>query len=398
MSRRSSGPHLWRRADIYDKSGKLTHHATWIIIDGTRQRGTGCALEDIAGAERALAEYIGKKHVREIQSAKHPPNEIPIAAVLDKYLADVVEARFEERAPNKREIYVAQKAGKPIPETLFIQVGGHARPKETGGRIAFLLEWWGSKTLDQVTGENCRAYVKKRGIQYGSRRELEDLRAAVNHYIEEGLCDANIKVWLPEKSPPRERWLTRHEAAMLIWRAWSYREMQNWRATDRRTRKHVAKFMLIARYMGSRAGVICSASIEKVRPKTGAWIDLANGLFYGRGQYERQTKKRKQMVRVPPKLLAHLRRWARNGQQYAVEWNGKPILRVTKAHDSVVKDVGLSDVTPHIWRHTAVTWAVQKPNPDLWKIAGYFGMTVEMLEKVYGHHNPAAFAGLHNSL
>ena len=30
----------------------------------------------------------------------------------------------------------------------------------------------------------------------------------------------------------------------------------------------------------------------------------------------------------------------------------------------------------------------QVPGGDLWQIAGFLGMTVEMLERVYGHHHP----------
>ena len=44
------------------------------------------------------------------------------------------------------------------------------------------------------------------------------------------------------------------------------------------------------------------------------------------------------------------------------------------------------DVTPHTLRHTCATWLVQAGRP-LWEVAGYLGMTVEMIERVYGHHN-----------
>jgi hypothetical protein len=52
----------------------------------------------------------------------------------------------------------------------------------------------------------------------------------------------------PPKSLPRERWLTREEGARFVIKAWRYREKQNYRATDRRTRKHIAKFALVALY------------------------------------------------------------------------------------------------------------------------------------------------------
>lgn len=45
------------------------------------------------------------------------------------------------------------------------------------------------------------------------------------------------------------------------------------------------------------------------------------------------------------------------------------------------------DVIPHVLRHTAATWLMQS-GVEPWQAAGFLGMTVEMLEKTYGHHSP----------
>jgi integrase len=50
-------------------------------------------------------------------------------------------------------------------------------------------------------------------------------------------------------------------------------------------------------------------------------------------------------------------------------------------------DTTIDNVTPHTLRHTAATWLMQR-GTDLWEAAGYLGMTVEVLERVYGHHHP----------
>jgi integrase len=61
---------------------------------------------------------------------------------------------------------------------------------------------------------------------------------------------------------------------------------------------------------------------------------------------------------------------------------------VRKGFAAAVKAAGLDKyTTPHVLRHTAATWAMQN-GADIWGAAGFLGMTVEMLERRYGHHHP----------
>jgi len=380
VSRRAKGPRLWLRPARYD-AGKLTHEPAWVILDGTRQRGTGLGIgASPEEKETALRLYLQSKHTESVSTGTRDPSQIEIADVLAKYLRDVVSPAPAE--PGHRRA----------------SHNGHARPEESAKRIERLSAFWGSRRLSSVTGDTCREYIAKRSTDAAARRELEELRAAINHHRREGLHDRIVSVVLPPKSPPRERYLERTEAAALIRSAWRYQETQNFRATERRTRRHVARFMVVARYMGSRAAVICGASIEPKRPPGQPWIDLAHGVFYGRPTGERETKKRRQRVRVPLPLLAHLRRWRARGQRYAVEWNGQPVGRVNKAHDAVVKAAGLGqDVTPHVWRHTVATWLMQS-GADPFKVAPFLGMSFETLTRVYGHHRPNDSADIHDAL
>ena len=77
-----------------------------------------------------------------------------------------------------------------------------------------------------------------------------------------------------------------------------------------------------------------------------------------------RPNKRQPPVRLPDRLLAHLRRWHRLGiaKQAVVEWNGKPVRSVRKAFAAAVKAAGLDGlgITPHVLRHTAATWAMQR--------------------------------------
>jgi integrase len=362
MSRRSKGPRLWLRPARRDAAGNTTHESAWFIVDGNRQRSTGLGISASEDEkDGALRSYLTDKHTKTVSVGSRDPSAIIIDDVLAKYVCD-------------KEI-----------------------DYETSLRTAALRKFWGGKLLSEVTGDNCRAYAKTR-TEGAARRELEDFRSAINHHRREGLHDKIVSVVLPPKSQPRERWLTKSEAARLILSAWRYREVQNFRATDRYTRRHVARFMVVARWMGSRAGVICGASIEPKRPKDRPWINLTTGLFYALPDGQKQTKKRRQLVRVPLPLLAHMRRWRASGQRYVVEWNGEPVQRVTKAHSAVVKAAGLGeDVTPHIWRHSVATWLMQS-GADPFKAAGFLAMSVETLLRNYGHHHPDHSADVHATM
>lgn len=159
-------------------------------------------------------------------------------------------------------------------------------------------------------------------------------------------------------------------------------------------RRHLARFLLVGLYTGSRADVIVSASFERQPGRP--YIDLDDGMFYRRPAGAAETKKRRPPVRIPPRLLAHMRRWRRLGARYPVEIGGKPIKRIRFALQWTAEELGLSRVTPHALQHTAATWLMQA-GVDLWEVAGFLGMSVQTLEKNYGHHHPDHVSGVHKA-
>lgn len=48
--------------------------------------------------------------------------------------------------------------------------------------------------------------------------------------------------------------------------------------------------------------------------------------------------------------------------------------------------------TRHDLRHTAITWAMRN-GVDKWEAAGFFGVGLDMIERVYGHHHPDYLQG-----
>lgn len=266
----------------------------------------------------------------------------------------------------------------------------HARPQETKLRVRSLLAFFGHRRLCEINGALCRRYAAARPSDAVARRELEDMRAALNHFHAEGYIRDVIKIILPERRPARERWLTRGEAARLLHSTWRFRESQHGAETARFPRRHLARFILVALYAGRRAGAIVEAALQ---PTAGhGWIDLERGAFHPRAG-QRKTKKRQPPIILPRRLLAHMRRWKAAGQNYAVEWNGAQVLRVSKGFRAAVADAGLSaDVTPHVLRHTCATWMMQR-SADPWAAAGYLGLSLETLIRVYGHHHPDHLRG-----
>lgn len=343
MPRRKQLPRLWLRK--FRKHRGSARAATWIILDGTRHISTGCAADETALAQQKLAQYIGEKHR-------------PSRRKRDIYIliADVLSIYLDDRVPLQ------------------------ARPGSARDCVQRLNEFWGALRLADVNGVTCRAYVEWSGSLGGARRDLEDLRAAINHHAKEGLHRGIVRIKLPQKGRPRDRWLTRNEASALIRTCWTTQEVQTQHrgrlkgqkiVTGKRPLRHIARFILIALYTGTRASAVAAASPF---PKEGrSFVDLDRGLFYRLAEGKRATRKRQPPVPLPPRLLAHMRRWVdkKIAKLHFVEWNDKPIHSVTKGFQSAVRRAGLAGkVTPHTLRHTAATWLMQAGVP-MWQASRF---------------------------
>lgn len=148
-----------------------------------------------------------------------------------------------------------------------------------------------------------------------------------------------------------------------------------------------------ASYTGSRSARIWQASFyrEEGRP----YADVDRGIFYRAAQDEQVAgNKAAPPIRIPPRLLAHMRRWKAMGARYVVEYQGRPA-DPKRAFRNLIDEVLGEDgkgVVRHTLRHTLAT-SLMQAGTDMWEASGYLGMTVETLQNTYGHHHPTTSAG-----
>lgn len=241
--------------------------------------------------------------------------------------------------------------------------------------VKALAPYWNKRAVSEVKGSTCRAYAASRGVSPATtRRELNVLQAALNHAHAEGILLYPPKVTLTDHGQPRSRWLTREEAGRLLRGA---------RASRNRT---LARFILIALYTGTRPGAVLRLRFS--RSEDSGWVDLDRGILHRKGDGEAATKKRRGACRLPRPLLGHLRRWRRrSGDGLVVSWGGRAIGDIGKALDQACIAGGVERITPHVLKHTAVTWAFQK-GMTLEDAADYFSTSAATLERVYRQHSP----------
>jgi integrase len=303
----------------------------YVIRDGSRFIRLGNASS--VDAEKELAAYIARKH-------KPTPSEGPLVAdILSAYATDVAATR-------KSAVNISYNIGN-------------------------LLRYFGTKPASSITARECRAYAATKTAP-AAAQDLKTLRAACNHWSREyaALSPAPV-VWKPKEGRPRERWLTRSELARLLWAA--------------RRVPHLRRFILLAYYSGSRPGVILRLQWSQV--------DISKGVMARIRQGEAaDAKKRAPPVRLGKRILSHLRRWERLDRgtetKYLCHYEGRPVEDPHGSWARVTKAAGLEGVTRHTLRHTRATHLMQSGRVTTWEAAGFLGMTVRTLERIYGHHSP----------
>lgn len=340
MSRKKKPARLWLRKT----KGR---DPRYVILDAGYEFETGFGVGFERDAQERLSQYIATRTRPDTQ--QRDPLKITASEIMTLYMKDV-----------------APMTASPA------LIGYHAKP---------LLAFWGRKSLSQINGTSCRDYALERGKAVSLatvRRELETFQAAINHWHRESPLSAVPVITKPAKGIRRQRYLTRKEVAAMLW------------AARRLRHSHVARMILIGVYTGTRHEALLS--LKWYPSDFAGHVDIQGLKLYRRGDAETETNKKRPTSRIPDRLMAHLRRWHRidlaHGPQTAImRWHGQPIAKQRRAWALVVAAARLhDDVTPHVLRHTCVTWALQN-GMELWDIAGLTGMSIKTIETTYGHQD-----------
>ncbi|HEX2891601.1 site-specific integrase [Vineibacter terrae] len=241
--------------------------------------------------------------------------------------------------------------------------------------IKKLLAYWRDKTVDALTPDAINGYkkhvleVEKLSVSIVNRR-LTALRSALNY--------AKANRWLSEvpsipkwdEPDPKSHFLTRSQVAKLLW-------------ASRRV-PHLKMFIRLAVYTAARAEAIFQLTWDRIDWENG-WIDFRlPGVIH----------KRKKRPNAPqsPVLMAALRRAKqKTNSRLVVSYTGpkhtdpnEPIADIRTALEAACDRAGVERVTPHIFKHTAITWGLRQAS--LWDVSGQTATSVTTLARVYGKH------------
>ena len=334
MPRRRTGPRIVTRRN------KRNYIIRFIDTDG-RQKEISTRTENRAEAEEVLEDFL--KARRGIER----PLEPRLVFITD-ILADYGDYHIDNPTAAQRIAYA----------------------------MTHLLKYWGNRTVDHINRETIKRYVTGADRSRSTvRRELTVLRAAINHAVEMNRMIPFGKIQLPPESTPRTRWLTRSEAAKLLWEA----------RREYRSKYNLQLFIVVGLYSGARRGAIMELEWSQ--------INFENRTLDFNKPDAIITNKRRARIPLGRKLFGHLhRRWKNSGDVSTHVFHQKtrprqPVLSVVKGFERACERANLNDVVQHTLRHTCASWMAQRGEKMI-DASNYLNMSMETLSRIYAHHHP----------
>jgi integrase len=227
---------------------------------------------------------------------------------------------------------------------------------------------FGSTAAADITKMSVRSYAQARRLLGRKNstiaKELRTMRQALNFGVKDRWLDKAPHIEIPREDPPKDRWLTRAEAAKLL---------------DACIEPHLKVYIMLALHTGARKSAILNLTWDQV--------DLERGLVVY-PPADPHSRKRTAVLPINDELLETLV-WAKSGAvtERVVEFRGRGVQDIKKGFLAAVGRAGVAACTPHDLRRTCATWMTEAGIPTS-VVARYLADTEEMIEKVYGHHSP----------
>ena len=361
MPRPNLGPKLiplrkkgWSRTLLYiqwTEGGRTRLHATGFDTANT---------DEVAAAQAYFRDWL-QARARTRSNAPADPDHVWVAHVIEDYVT--------EHGGDVASVESLAICARPL--LYFFRADTIATM--TPNRVQAYSDWRRLHSLRVVDKDTGTVEVVQRVISDGTIiRELAGtLRPAIQHAIKQRrLIQGVYHVPVPTAPPGRQYWITRSEAARLLW------EMRR----DKRSRLHLPLYAMIALYTGQRRRAILDL--------TWAQVDLVRGRIDFNPPGRPQTTKQRPIIPIPYPLLAVLRRAQKRASSiFVIAYRGKPVRDVKTGFNSAAERAQVPDCTSHTLRHTAGTWMAQRGVP-LREIAGYLGHSEQRTTELYAHHHP----------
>jgi integrase len=322
---------------------------------------------DAAAAQIAFEDWIAEKR-RTRHGGPRSSDQVLVREVLVHYAKE----RAEEVASSRTLL----ESIEPLLWFFEQDTVGQLTP----GRVRDYWRWRRAHSVRTTTDEDGGKVRTEVGRTIGDGtiiRELAGtLRPAIKHAIRQQRLDpGEYHIAVPPSPPPRDFWITRQEAAKLIW------ELRR----DPRSRLHLPLYALIALYSGQRRSAVLDLTWKQV--------DLVNGRIDFNSPGRRQTKKRRPVIPIPSSLLSALKRaHGMASCDYVISYRGEKVRDIKTGFNSAAMRAGIPDCTSHTLRHTCATWLAMAGVP-LREIALYLGNTLAMVERVYAKYHPDTLRG-----
>ncbi len=365
----------------------------------------------------------------------------------EEFLLNFLNERADKKAAAIEGILTPKEM--LISECLRLYIEGIKLANETASRPTgiermcdaslSLLTFFAKKTVSQITSELCLAYGRSRKDRRPTaskklaksskpgtvRRELGVLNAAINYCVEAGRLTAGRRAPLPEVPDPHKPFLRRYEAAVLLSCARKLPQAKD----------YLPDYIGFGLLFGARREAVLTCRLHK--NKSAGFVDFESNVIDFQGGRPHIKNKARARPPIPAKSRRKLLSRKKKGQQFVFEHQGRPISDPKKSfrkaalaaarhfykmslaakeaeklgetirrlnrkdeplsrRDCLESALRLREATPHILRHTCITWLLQAGFSP-WEVGGYVGDTEETISKVYGHHCPNAMKEIANS-